>query len=119
MSLVLLHHIWHKFLAHPEMRDDVDLEDCFCPFVCGFEDGVGTAYAGIVDEDGWVAPCQTKGVGGVGDGGGGCYVAVEVFDVTVWVAFQLASFGCTWETKGKTHNSQSLLVEVERRVRRL
>lgn len=47
---------------------------------------MGTAYAGIVDEDGWVAPCQTEGMGGVGDGRGLCYVAVEVFDIAVCVA---------------------------------
>lgn len=67
------------------MRDDVDLEDCFRPFVSGFKDRVGTSYAGIVDEDGWVAPRKTECVGGVGDGGGSCHVAVEVFDVAVCI----------------------------------
>lgn len=56
MSLVFLDHVWHEFLAHPEMGDNVDLEDGLCPLIRSVKNRVWSANASVVDEDGRVAP---------------------------------------------------------------
>jgi hypothetical protein len=63
VAFVVLEHAGQEFLDQPEVTYDVDLEDLGYEFRRCFDDGLGLAYAGVVDEDTWIAPFETELVG--------------------------------------------------------